>query len=230
MTRHSLPLSNFYHKLFQLNNHPSNSCPSPTTKPTHPSIHHLNMSLLTPTSYYRSTPLLSRSVMHHARPPRRPFKPSPLEDSKPHSASPSQSGSRSSGTSRVSPDPTNSSVAAEGSNSTTPKKVLFDSHGVALEFHHIPSPTSPSYNTGLVPPILRWVSGSTTEVRSSQSTAPFIRPSKVKTTGEGWEGVGEKIASLEGEMRWLREAAPDRWTRRALMRRYVVSPIFAILL
>lgn len=176
------------------------------------------MSLLAPISR-SATPHLSRSVMHHARPPRRPFKPSPL-DSTPHSASPQQSGSRTPGTSRVSHIPSSHSKPASQS------VVFNNTQGVDLEFHHVPAPSSPSYNTGLVPPILRWIAGSTTEVRSPQATAPFVRPNRVSPGSGSWSGEVERLKQVGEEIKVLRDADPDRWTRRNLMRRFVFDSFF----
>jgi hypothetical protein len=150
----------------------------------------------------------TRTVVHHARPPRRQRQPAPLN---PLVVSPTP------GTSR--PQPTRSSKSSSRSTVT----LLSDTN---IELHHAPAPSAPSYNVGNVPDILRWVAGAKDVRRSGQASAEWIRPNR-RIQWEKDVSINQQVVD---EMRKLREENPQRWSRSALMRKYVFfdssSPLF----
>ncbi|KAJ9117091.1 hypothetical protein QFC24_006550 [Naganishia onofrii] len=154
-------------------------------------------------------PALTRSVVHHARPARRPHYPSPLT---PLLVKPTA------GTSRPQP--------ARKEPTTPPTTTLTDSSN-GLTFHYAPPPSAPSYSNGVVPDLLRWVQGA--QVRASeQAAAPLVGR---KAGGE--EGL-EAIRSLSGdvvaEIQKLRNQDPTKWTRKALAERFQIPATQAHLL
>jgi hypothetical protein len=149
----------------------------------------------------------TRTVVHHARPPRRQRQPTPLN---PLVVSPTP------GTSR--PQPTRSSKPSSRSTVT----LLSDTN---IELHHAPAPSAPSYNVGNVPDILRWVAGVKDVRRSGQASAEWIRPNRRIQ----WEKDVSISQQVVDEMRKLREENPQRWSRSALMRKYVSFDSFLAL-
>jgi hypothetical protein len=133
----------------------------------------------------------TRGVLHRARPARRPSFPSPL---KPLDVKPTA------GTSRPRP----------GSPAQTPPSVALKDTG--LTFHHAPPASAPSYNTGVVPDVLKWVQGSGNVRASAQAGAPLVRRKRVDKVEEGL-GLSAEVIQ---EMRGLRLDDPARWTRKAL--------------
>lgn len=157
--------------------------------------------------------LQTRTVLHHARPARRPHFPSPLT---PPSTKPTP------GTSR--PNPTASTSQQQQPN---PSTVLADS---GLIFHHAPPPSFPNYKTGLVPDVLKWVGGSEGVRMSGQRVGPYVRQRRGTVVEDGDRqglDLGEDVVE---EIRRLRAEDPVKWTRSALSKKYSLQPHQASLL
>lgn len=79
-----------------------------------------------------------------------------------------------------------------------------------LTFHHSPPPTAPSYTTGVVPPLLRWVAGQEVSLTGEEG-AKRRRESKVGETAPSWS---EEVVQQMQEMRKLgrsRKQIGDAW-------------------
>lgn len=158
--------------------------------------------LSSPTSTVLACPSSRRTVVHHARPPRRPTQPTHLTHL---TVKPTA------GTSRPNP-------AAQPS--LAPSVTLPDS---GLEFHHAPPPSAPSYATGNVPDVIKWLSGADGVRIDAQSDAPFVKGAekwlaKNRASLEGIQGLSEDVVR---QMNALREAEPRKWSRSALMKKCV---------
>ncbi|EIW72265.1 hypothetical protein M231_04949 [Tremella mesenterica] len=116
------------------------------------------MSLFNITTNIPRTPVLSRNVMHHARPSRLPHLPSPHTPKLPLPTS---------GTSKPHINPTDSV-------SRTRSVPLV---GTPLTLHHSPPPSAPTYTTGSVPSLLRWIGGESVRL-TGQEGAPRRRERK----------------------------------------------------
>ena len=124
-------------------------------------------SVLRPTSSLFSVQrIVSRSVVHHARPPRVPALHSPQTPKQPLPTS---------GTSHPNPSAvryTPPFSRVEGSN---------------LTLHHAPPPTAPSYTNGVRPPFLRWVGGESVRLTGEEQA-----PLRIQRIGKGhapaWDG------------------------------------------
>lgn len=156
------------------------------------------MLTLTPRTAFVA-PAFSRSVIHHARPARRPHYPSPLT---PLSVKPTA------GTSR--PQPHNKTPP------TPPSSTLQDAPVEGLTFHYAPPPSAPSYTTGVVPDILKWTRGASDVRASGQAGAPY---SKRKPAEGGREVVTMLSGEVVAEIQRLRVEDPTKWTRKALAER-----------
>lgn len=139
-----------------------------------------------------------RTVVHHARPPRRPRHATHLEalEVKPTA-----------GTSRPNP---------KSQPKPSVNSVSFSHDGVELELHHVPPPTAPNYTSGRVPEVLRWLGGANDVPADAQGlAAPFVRKGAAADAGQV-EGLSSEIVE---QMRELRAQEPLKWSRSALMRR-----------
>ncbi|KAJ9095660.1 hypothetical protein QFC21_005532 [Naganishia friedmannii] len=167
----------------------------------------MSFTLQTRTTLINHHPGLTRSVVHHARPARRPHYPSPLT---PLVVKPTA------GTSRPQP--------ARREPTTPPHTLLADSSGVqrGLTFHYAPPPSAPSYSNGVVPDLLRWVQGA--QVRASeQAGAPLLlRPGQAVVGDKELQVVRSLTADVVAEIQKLRNEDPRKWTRRALAERFQI--------
>lgn len=151
------------------------------------------------------TPAFTRSVIHHARPPRRPQYPSPLT---PLVVKPTA------GTSRPQP---------ALKTPPTPPTARLEDAPQGLTFHYAPPPAAPSYTTGVVPDLVRWTRGAKDVRASEQAGAPFSKRRHAHgRAGEGIEVVKKMLTGdVVGEIQRLRAENPFKWTRKALAERYV---------
>lgn len=160
----------------------------------------MSFTLQTSRSTFTKNPALTRSVVHHARPARRPHYPSPLT---PLVVKPTA------GTSRPQP-------ARKDQSSTTASSTHLTDSTNGLTFHYAPPPSAPSYSNGVVPDLLRWVQGA--QVRASeQAGAPLLR-SKAGASN-GLEAIRILSADVVAEIQTLRNQDPTKWTRKALAER-----------
>ena len=137
----------------------------------------------------------TRGVLHHARPARKPAFPSPLD---PLELKPTAGTSRArTGTQPIKP--------------THPSTKLEDT---GLEFHHAPPASAPTYTTGMVPDVLKWVQGSKGVRQSDQAGAPLVRRRRIEV-GQVQHELGLSQGVVE-EIRKLRMEDPVKWTRNAL--------------
>lgn len=148
-----------------------------------------------------TAPPLTRSVIHHARPARRPHYPSPLT---PLAVKPTA------GTSR--PQPSNKTP------STPPTSTLQDAPVQGLTFHYAPPPSAPNYTTGVVPDVLRWTRGAR-DVRASEQAGAPLTKRKAAAQGQGLDVVKSLTGEVVAEIQRLRAEDPSKWTRKALAER-----------
>lgn len=140
-----------------------------------------------------------RTVVHHARPPRRPRQATHLEALEVKATA---------GTSR--PNPTSQPKPSINS-------VSFNHQGVELELHHVPPPTAPDYTSGRVPDVLRWLGGANDVRADAQGVgAPFVRSGGAASAEQVQGLLSNEVVE---QMRQLRAQEPLKWSRSALMRR-----------
>ncbi|KAJ9114690.1 hypothetical protein QFC22_005566 [Naganishia vaughanmartiniae] len=149
-------------------------------------------------------PTLTRSVVHHARPARRPHYPSPLT---PLVVKPTA------GTSRPQP---------ARKEPTTPASTTLTDSAQGLTFHYAPPPSAPSYTNGVVPDLLRWVQGA--QVRVSEQAAAPLLGRKVQAKEEALKVIRSLSGDVVAEIQKQRSQDPVKWTRKALAKRYVPLP------
>ncbi|GHJ84857.1 hypothetical protein NliqN6_1259 [Naganishia liquefaciens] len=152
-----------------------------------------------------TAPTLHRTVLHHARPPRRPHYPSPLT---PLTVKPTAGTSRPQPSLKDTPPP--------------PASTLEDSSVRGLTFHYAPPPTAPSYTSGAVPDLLRWTRGAGDVRASVQAGAPLKKSRKVREAAEGMESLKQLTGDVVQEIQRLRAEDPSKWTRKALAERFSI--------
>jgi hypothetical protein len=140
----------------------------------------------------RLTSTLTRSVMHHARPPRVPPLRNPHEPAAPRATE---------GASTAHPAHLGGAGPASTSSSTI---------GDGLTLHHSPPPTAPSYTTGVVPELLRWTSGQQVRLTGEEG-APLRKPraSAPKPQFEWTQDVKNKIMEMRAVGRTRSEVADE---------------------
>lgn len=154
------------------------------------------LSLTTRLTPPTTLPTLTRSVIHHARPARRPQYPSPLT---PLTVNPTAGTSRPQPLRKEAPQPAASTLQDSG-----------------LTFHYAPPPSAPSYSSGAIPDILRWTRGAADVRASAQAGAPLKR--KARGGAEGLKVVAALTEDVVAEIQRMRAENPIM-SRKALAER-----------
>ena len=128
-------------------------------------------------------PTLRRTVLHHAKPPLKPMLSDPY---RPKPRLPTSGPSKSHPPHLVSPE----------DMPLAPRSVSLD--GTGLTLNHAPPPSAPTYSSGVVPDLLKWVKGLPVHL-TGEEAAPRRREPREKD-GPSWdEEVVRRIAEMRGE-------------------------------
>lgn len=147
--------------------------------------------MIASTSRIAPTPMVTsisrRTVVHHARPPRRPILNPPHSPKLPLPTS---------GTSQPHPPKLAASTPSTSSQSS-PKTRSTILEGTNLTLHHSPPPSAPSYTTGSVPPFLQWLGGESVHL-TGEEVAPRRKERKPEMEGGlGWtDGMIEQMREM----------------------------------